>query len=298
MFSPFGSGGFVGISEQQTRRSFSVWLRTGRWPKDADGVELKFNAWHDPETGRFTFTGMGHYFAQGSGKRGFEQGSSVSVAYIGDPKRRPIASLEEADAWKAAELAKYGHVPARRKAIEARYRVYRDALTPRRADQNSQIVRGGGSFGGGGASGSWDNQPAPTHLRRVAALLSLYQRGLSPGRKCKEQGSLSHNRIQGVGGAFCVTATFTRLTAMAEQDACREIFRSRPIKAVRERHSAPQGGLTGVRAIMAATISRVASMARPMRSIILRRTPNSIAAIIVGLKSNGPGRSGSAKAFV
>lgn len=50
------------------RRAFSVWLRTGRLPQahDADRIEFKFNPWHDPENGRFTFAGTGHYYGYGS----------------------------------------------------------------------------------------------------------------------------------------------------------------------------------------------------------------------------------------
>ncbi|WP_354279295.1 hypothetical protein [Sphingomonas sp. PvP056] len=41
---------------------FSV-LRTGRLPRisNPDVVEFKFNHWHDPTDGRFTFVGSGHY---------------------------------------------------------------------------------------------------------------------------------------------------------------------------------------------------------------------------------------------
>ena len=41
--------------------AFSWWLRTGRVPpvRSADGVELKFNPWHDPTNGQFTFSGTG-----------------------------------------------------------------------------------------------------------------------------------------------------------------------------------------------------------------------------------------------
>jgi len=42
-------------------------LRTGR--RVAAGVEVKFNPWHDPEDGRFTFAGTGVYFASGVGAR-------------------------------------------------------------------------------------------------------------------------------------------------------------------------------------------------------------------------------------
>lgn len=39
------------------RQTFTYWLRTGRLPRPraADGRELKFNPYHDPDNGRFTF---------------------------------------------------------------------------------------------------------------------------------------------------------------------------------------------------------------------------------------------------
>jgi len=45
------------ISATERRRAFSAWLRTGRLPvrKAPDGVELKFNPYHDPRNGQFTF---------------------------------------------------------------------------------------------------------------------------------------------------------------------------------------------------------------------------------------------------
>lgn len=46
-------------SEQQS--AFSWWLRTGRLPsvRDEGGIELKYNPWHDPFDGRFSFAGSG-----------------------------------------------------------------------------------------------------------------------------------------------------------------------------------------------------------------------------------------------
>ena len=41
----------------QDRRAFSHWIRTGQWlsDPDADGIEHKFNPYHDPRNGQFTF---------------------------------------------------------------------------------------------------------------------------------------------------------------------------------------------------------------------------------------------------
>jgi LysM repeat protein len=46
-------------------RDFEIYLRTGR-RRVAPLVELKFNPWHDPDDGRFTFAGQGRFFAGGS----------------------------------------------------------------------------------------------------------------------------------------------------------------------------------------------------------------------------------------
>jgi len=49
------------VSIEAKRRTYAVWLRTGRWPvaRGADGTEWKFNPWHDPRDGRFTTAGSG-----------------------------------------------------------------------------------------------------------------------------------------------------------------------------------------------------------------------------------------------
>ncbi|WP_394648755.1 hypothetical protein [uncultured Sphingomonas sp.] len=50
---------------------FSHWLRTGRLPRaeGPDGLELKFNPWHDPADGRFTFAGTERTGGAASGKQ-------------------------------------------------------------------------------------------------------------------------------------------------------------------------------------------------------------------------------------
>jgi hypothetical protein len=52
------------------RAAFGDYLRTGVVAvaePAADDVEVKFNPWHDPENGRFTFSGRGRYFAANAG---------------------------------------------------------------------------------------------------------------------------------------------------------------------------------------------------------------------------------------
>lgn len=44
--------------------AFDFYLRTGRSLPHATKLETKFNPWHDPEDGRFTFAGQGRYFGR------------------------------------------------------------------------------------------------------------------------------------------------------------------------------------------------------------------------------------------
>lgn len=56
----------------RTRSAFEIFLRTGRGT-----VESKFNPWHDPEDGRFTFAGQGRYFGGRLGRATSVQSSGV-----------------------------------------------------------------------------------------------------------------------------------------------------------------------------------------------------------------------------
>lgn len=56
----------IDIARSDQRRAFAMWLRTGR-ASPSGPIELKFNPWHDPEDGRFTFAGTGQYSGGGSG---------------------------------------------------------------------------------------------------------------------------------------------------------------------------------------------------------------------------------------
>jgi hypothetical protein len=51
-------------ADGEHKSGFSHWLRTGSLPTalSPEGVELKFNPWHDPEDGRFTFAGTGSHY--------------------------------------------------------------------------------------------------------------------------------------------------------------------------------------------------------------------------------------------
>ena len=70
-------------------KSFEIYLRTGRLPTSRGTVEVKFNPWHDPEDGRFTFVGQGRYFGSGSqaGSHGGFGGGGASGSWQGPEGR-------------------------------------------------------------------------------------------------------------------------------------------------------------------------------------------------------------------
>lgn len=71
------------ISIPAERRAFVEWLRTGRWRvADPDNVELKFNPYHDPRDGRFTFA----------------PGGPRSLGHVIISDRRGLPSVRAADA--------------------------------------------------------------------------------------------------------------------------------------------------------------------------------------------------------
>jgi hypothetical protein len=121
------------LSDDEWRRAFSTWLRSGRVPlvQPAEAAERKFNPWHDPDDGRFTFRGAGVYYGRGSSRLG-DKPKKPSRAKVG---RRP----KRVDGFPG-EGGSFGGGGA-------------DATTEQPA---SQTRPSGGSFGGGGASGSWD----------------------------------------------------------------------------------------------------------------------------------------------
>jgi hypothetical protein len=61
------AGGMIETSRGKQSSAFSWWLRTGNLQPalNPDGLELKFNPWHDPADGRFTFVGAGRRYSEG-----------------------------------------------------------------------------------------------------------------------------------------------------------------------------------------------------------------------------------------
>lgn len=78
------------LSEDEWRRAFPAWLRTGRLPsiQKGDAIERKFNPWHDPEDGRFTFAGSGNYHGASKGR---PASSAQQVLSRRNPRKPQVA---------------------------------------------------------------------------------------------------------------------------------------------------------------------------------------------------------------
>lgn len=90
----------TGIRQSAEAVAFEHYVRTGvRLSARTMAVELKFNPWHDPENGRFTFIGQGRYFGDGSaasirGEIGNGRGKArraISITVGSIPTTREIA---------------------------------------------------------------------------------------------------------------------------------------------------------------------------------------------------------------
>lgn len=101
--------------------AFSIWLRSGRWPLDSpqpDGIEVKFNPWHDPADGRFTFAGTGRI--HGGGGAGAPRGrSNRPVAQQRPRPDRGRAASPAAGSGGAARPANAGAAQPRRSSSRA-----------------------------------------------------------------------------------------------------------------------------------------------------------------------------------
>lgn len=84
----------------------AIWMRTGRWrnPEASAGIERKFNPWHDPDDGRFTFAGQGRH--HGSGGTG-------SSAPTQPRKRRKIGTGGGSFGGAGAHASYGGSAPTR-----------------------------------------------------------------------------------------------------------------------------------------------------------------------------------------
>lgn len=110
-----GRGSMSKTSGGKQPSAFSWWLRSGKLPPAVrpDGLELKFNPWHDPEDGRFTFAGAGrHYGASGtdavSSQKRRAPTSPDPVPVLWDRSKSRNSALPKAGTSRAETAARDG----------------------------------------------------------------------------------------------------------------------------------------------------------------------------------------------
>jgi hypothetical protein len=293
MFSPHGlRGSMTRIPDSERRRAFSIWLRTGRFASvtNADGVELKFNPWHDPGTGRFTFVGAGQRHGQwgdggfpgGGGGRGGGGGATGSGDWsAGLSRRKPqipargrtprVPAQTAASADHAASLKSSAHEP----------------FPEGTWTSGGFVGGGGGSFRGAGASGTWGGARSET--------ASISFTGVGDGRcvfgsdrrdtwDCRTAREHAERRISyGRSQRLCLSHR------RARADAARFRYVDDCLKrhAALALHSGRRAEQSAARATTAAITSLRASTVRPTRSTTSRRTGISTAGATVCSSMNG-----------
>ncbi|WP_373684253.1 DNA/RNA non-specific endonuclease [Sphingomonas sp. R-74633] len=143
----------------------------------ARSVEVKFNPWHDPRNGQFTFAGAGQSYGQGGQANartaraaGRRSQDASKVTYVEQPALPPINSMAEVETWRTRERSKHAGQPDYLKAIDAQYERYKAFFSAKTSlnqlgkfagsgvaggTQGDGDARAGGeSFGGSGATGS------------------------------------------------------------------------------------------------------------------------------------------------
>lgn len=104
----------IRTSNHKQQSAFSHWLRTGRLPavSNTGGIELKFNPWHDPDDGRFTFAGSGRHHGAGGGQ----------AAGRANPRQPRISAKPRLDVAGAGQTARPTPKPAGGVAAGTRFK--------------------------------------------------------------------------------------------------------------------------------------------------------------------------------
>jgi len=104
----------MAIPQSDDVRAFSYWLRTGRRvaKRPSAAVEVKFNPWHDPANGQFTFANSGNYHGRHGGGGDFGGGGTSFGWPAPKPPRRtqqpPLAPKQQASPTKNRQKSTIG----------------------------------------------------------------------------------------------------------------------------------------------------------------------------------------------
>lgn len=141
-------GGMSQNSRGEQGSAFARWLRTGTLPqvRYPGGLELKFNPWHDPRDGRFTFSGAGRHYGGGSGGGGGGGTTGRANGRVDGDGAAPTARVPRAEASRASQSARYRKAAADRETIAA---PVEPVAAARRGDRSNAAVEFVGGVGEG-----------------------------------------------------------------------------------------------------------------------------------------------------
>ena len=141
----------VQTSGSSERNAFSRWLRTGKVPSalSPDGLELKFNPWHDPADGRFTFAGAGRRYGAGGvdaagGENSRASASTGSVSALGKRSRLQTAPLAIAGTSPAGAPAGKDRRPVKRALLTLQPKRIEGRLSGNQLNPLNEFVGGVG----------------------------------------------------------------------------------------------------------------------------------------------------------
>ncbi|WBO22216.1 DNA/RNA non-specific endonuclease [Sphingomonas abietis] len=122
---------------------FGRYLRTGLWTRSDEDIERKFNPWHDPATGQFTFKGGGG----GSGGGGGASASWQSGGFTGGGGGGPSFGGGGASAsWKLSASEKTAHsLQGKPPGVKAPSTAVQAAITAN-TPANHIVIRNGYSY--------------------------------------------------------------------------------------------------------------------------------------------------------
>jgi hypothetical protein len=110
----------IETSRNKQSSTFSWRLRTGTLPPvlSPDGLELKFNPWHDPADGRFTFAGTGRRYGAGgadaaSGANSRTSANAGRVPALGAHNKSKAATPPTAGTFRAGPPPKADQKPVK-----------------------------------------------------------------------------------------------------------------------------------------------------------------------------------------
>lgn len=169
----------IQISHSKQRSAFPWWLRTGKLPPalSSDELELKFNPWHDPADGRFTFAGSGrHHGKSESNSADRASGRARNIADRDKSRTQRLEITPKTEAPRARQLAGDGKTPEDRAPVKVQPKPIPKSRLGDRPNQAAEFVGGVGEGLYGVAEGTVSGVYATLTTNPVTTVRSVGRR--------------------------------------------------------------------------------------------------------------------------